>query len=59
MLKILIGIPTIGILLLSLTNMNTIEGKLKGKQIALFTSILTFGWTIIMWILFDYNFINS
>lgn len=56
MLKILIGIPTIGILLLSLTNMNTIEGKLKGKQIALFTSILTFGWTIIMWILFDYNF---
>lgn len=56
MLKILISIPLIGIILLSITNMKTEKGKLRGKQIGLITSILTFAWTIWMWILFDYNY---
>lgn len=45
--KILI-IPIIGIVVIALTNMDTKEGKIRGKQIGLITSILTLLGTIQM-----------
>ena len=52
-LTTLFGIPTIGFLLLLILPFNTQEQKVRGKQITLLFSILTFIESIRLWLYFD------
>ena len=55
MLACLILIPILGSIYLFLIEENTIEDKIKIKNISLITSLLTFLVSIIIWIKFEGN----
>lgn len=46
-------IPSIGLVILMLLPFNTSEEKIRGKQIALLTSVLTFIESLRLWMMFD------
>ena len=55
MLQLLLLIPILGSIYLFLIEENTIEDKIKIKNISLITSLLTFLVSIIIWIKFEGN----